>query len=107
MSVPSLIPVRTAGAAFDAQASSLPAGTNTVYGLTTWVPDGYPQGSPRPYLTADGRIVLRPLMVTPVPPGMTADQRNAYILAALQAAVNKYSGQPITWRTTSRVQLTG
>lgn len=91
MSVPTLNPPRDLGADYDLQETSLPPGTRTQYGTTTWIPDGYPQGYNRPYLQDDGKILIRPLSVR-IPPGNAA-QAPYYLLAALQAAVNSYGKQ--------------
>lgn len=71
-------------------------GTVNGYGKATWIPDGYPANLIQPYLTPDGRLVLRPL----IPAGLGNDLNNpnpvalAYVLAALQAAISTYSTMP-------------
>lgn len=63
-------------------------GTITQYGKATWIPDGYPLLT-QPFLTADGRLVLRPYAAPP--PGGNINDFVAYVMAALQVAVNEYA----------------
>ena len=64
--------------------------------IQTELPPGYPAALPRPYyLPDDGRIVLKP-----VPVAYNLSNENvAWIMAALQNAINKYSRHPypINW----------
>lgn len=68
-----------------------PEGTVSVYGTATWIPDGYPLLT-QPWLTTDGRLVLRPY--TAPPPNGNMNVFLAYVLAALQVAVNEHAPQP-------------
>jgi hypothetical protein len=68
-----------------------PEGTVSVYGTATWIPDGYPLLT-QPWLTTDGRLVLRPYQAPP--PGGNFNVFVAYVMAALQVAVNEYAPTP-------------
>lgn len=75
---------------YPGQQGPVPEGTVNGYGTALWIPNGYPIAT-QPYLDAYGRVILRPIRYTP---GLNLNQATAYVLAALQYAVQKYSSSP-------------
>lgn len=77
----------------------VPEGTVNGYGTATWIPTGYPLKT-QPYLTSDNRLILRPIYNAGATIGSPQmDVYVAYILTALQYAVNKYALVPynVNW----------
>lgn len=60
--------------------------------IATELPPGYPSALPRPYYLPDGRIVLKPVPV----PYEISNNDIAWIMVALQNAINTYSRHPYT-----------